>query len=1294
MGLPLLLLLAMHGPAPAAQPLDIERRVEAQAAIARVYQAHRVGARSDEELPRSVLEAQVRDYLRLSAALDQYWHTPITAEALAREMRRIESQTRMPERLAEIKHALGDDPVLFQECVVRPPLVRRLARSFFARDERIHGAVRAEIERSHDRAGRTGEIGPVEETDEAFAFVDASGARIEVPKVTWEEWWTREASRYAPASVAAAALPIASGATAVGPCTLDDQWDTGGALSLLPDARGYPVTVWTGSEMLVWGGTRNTNGEAYDPAIDSWRPLSTNGAPQARSGATGVWTGTELIVWGGYTTTVFPTQLLPSGARYAPATDTWTPLPDAGAPSGRGAHTAVWTGTEMIVWGGTPKFGDPVIGARYNRQTNAWSPMPSSGPYDGRSNHTALWTGTEMIVWGGYLNGTLDTGERFDPVASTWTSLPTTGAPASRYLHTAVWTGDAMIVWGGNNGASGAELSSGGVFRLSGWAPMSTVNAPSVRRDHTAVWTGTEMIVWGGRNNQVSLGDGGRYDPITDTWRAPPVNPINAPQARSDHRALWTGTQMIVHGGSDQYNQAIVGGARYDPLSDTWTPTARTPDERSEHTAVWTGSEMIVWGGVRRQLFPKTNNGAIYDPALDAWQPTSLAGVPAARSEHTALWTGNRMVVWGGLLANGQRTNTGGRYDPVLDAWTDTSVAGAPNARKQHVSVWTGDRMLIWGGTDSDAVPGDCLAEFAQGGARYDPVHDVWTPMTSVNEPYVRKDFDGVWTGTELVIWGGQTQVIPCTLVYLDSGGRYDPVLDRWRPTTIVGEPGPRHSHRMVWTGQEVLVWGGNVSNPGGRYDPVADAWAPMTTTGQPQRPRRLFSALWMQDRMVVWGGNTNFTGDNPYLNGNSGGRYDPATDTWSPTSFVGVPTPRWSHTAVVVGGSTMIVWGGQDHAYPTPKGEGGRYGVLPQDTDGDGTLDCEDVCPLDVANDADADGLCADVDPCPQDAANDADLDGFCESGDSCPQTYNVLQHDDDGDGAGDLCDVCPTLADPSQADSDADGRGNACDCEPEDPTDRSPVEVTGVQVARVGAAAHITWDPAAGAEAYVVSRGELGGLQAQDYGACLADHLFVRQLDDAVDPPAGVGWFYLVQGQSFDCGLGSAGYDSLERERVNTNPAACLGASYQDVHATSQQTVFGTVSGTLAATTTSDDAYETIAEETTSGSPSTRFSRLEKRFSFSVPPGSRVEVHVEGFRSASTDGDTFRFELSVDGGTSFSDLGLTLPLADDDVDRSVVLGSVPPTVVIRVLDTDRTPGHASVDTVAIDELFLRVVP
>ena len=93
-------------------------------------------------------------------------------------------------------------------------------------------------------------------------------------------------------------------------------------------------------------------------------------------------------------------------------------------------------------------------------------------------------------------------------------------------------------------------------------------------------------------------GPAGEYNPNTDTWT--PINTTNAPGARSAHTAVWTGSQMIIWGGSGNNNNPLNTGGKYNPGTNSWlaTSTTNAPAARYSHTAVWTGSEMIVWGGV------------------------------------------------------------------------------------------------------------------------------------------------------------------------------------------------------------------------------------------------------------------------------------------------------------------------------------------------------------------------------------------------------------------------------------------------------------------------------------------------------------------------------------------------------------------------------------------------------------------------------------------------------------------------------------------------------------------------
>src|SRR5262249_43065739 len=127
--------------------------------------------------------------------------------------------------------------------------------------------------------------------------------------------------------------------------------------------------------------------------------------------------------------------------------DNWAPTSIAdGVVAARYLHTAVWTGTEMIVWGGNNGPGYPPEGGRYNPATDSWTATSITNAPEPRDYHTAVWTGTQMIVWGGGAlgGGKTNTGGRYNPSTDTWTATSTNNAPVARIYHTAVWTGSEM----------------------------------------------------------------------------------------------------------------------------------------------------------------------------------------------------------------------------------------------------------------------------------------------------------------------------------------------------------------------------------------------------------------------------------------------------------------------------------------------------------------------------------------------------------------------------------------------------------------------------------------------------------------------------------------------------------------------------------------------------------------------------------------------------------------------------------------------------------------------------------
>ena len=509
------------GPTTAAG-LTFADRVAHQWAIEDVYWRHRIWPTTNAApkpplgavMSQAQLENKVEDYLRNSQALADYWQRPITADQLQAEMKRMASDTRQPEVLRELFEALGNDPFVIAECLARPVLTERLIADLSGQDKN-----------GRFESLRTAET----QMPKKVAAIDSIAEAVQVNRPYQ--------------------LPVI--ASPSGGC-IDDTWSPTNTTNA-PDGQVYPTAVWTGSEMIVWGGYDasgflvNTGGR-YNPSTDSWTATSTTNAPTARYKHTAVWTGSEMIVWGGFdNSNVFNT-----GGRYNPITDTWTATSPTNAPSARVVHTAVWAGSEMIVWGGCTFDGCPTrlnTGGRYDPGTDSWTATSTTGAPSTRGIHTAVWTDSEMIVWGGWVGNFSNTGGRYHPSTDSWTATSTINAPTARDDHTAVWTGSEMIVWGGYNGV---RLNTGGRYNpgANTWIATSLTNAPEGRIDHTAVWTGSEMIVWGGRdpNNPIWFNTGGRYNRSTNTWAT--TTTTGAPSARGSHTAVWTDSEMIVWGGT------------------------------------------------------------------------------------------------------------------------------------------------------------------------------------------------------------------------------------------------------------------------------------------------------------------------------------------------------------------------------------------------------------------------------------------------------------------------------------------------------------------------------------------------------------------------------------------------------------------------------------------------------------------------------------------------------------------------------------------------------------------------
>ena len=359
---------------------------------------------------------------------------------------------------------------------------------------------------------------------------------------------------------------------------------------------------------------------------------------------------------------------------------------------------------------------------------------------------------------------------------------------------TAVIVASVALVGGGQRSArtTGPALAvpgSANWTRLPG-API----AP--RSEYVAVWTGKKMIVWGGYSNP-TYGDGAAYDPATRTWTKIAASPL---AGRDLPVTVWTGKDMLIFGGSGP-SGAYSDGAAYDPAANTWRKLAPIPRSLggnltgSGSYAVWTGKVMVAWGFFGNGGGPRGGGSlaaATYDPAANSWTTGTVAPAQASLSGD-AFWTGKEMIVWG-YVSPGHLQ--GLAYDPATRKWSTLPASPLGSAgRDSMLAVWTGKYLVVGGGDSSTGLQKDAAA--------YDPATNSWKRL-----PDAPVGFEG--NGTAPDIWTGSTVI---TIEDGVRGGR--PLsLDLTTRTWSLGPKAPvprRQEAHELWTGSQVLVWGGGV---------------------------------------------------------------------------------------------------------------------------------------------------------------------------------------------------------------------------------------------------------------------------------------------------------------------------------------------------------------------------------------------------------------------------------------------------------------------------------------------------
>jgi hypothetical protein len=322
----------------------------------------------------------------------------------------------------------------------------------------------------------------------------------------------------------------------------------------------------------------------------------------------------------------------------------WRRLPAAPSPAPVALTVSVWTGRKMVIFGRAypkPPLGIDVAAA-YTPATNTWRRLvPLKGPAGNlQGEYHAVWTGKEMLVLGPF------DFQAYDPATDHWRrpAPPPTAVDGAGLV---VWTGKEMIDWGG--GCCGDAFSAG----------------------------------WG-------------FSPVTNRWRKLPASPLAPSQSPS---GVWTGHELIVLvSGTDPdgkpYPASLARMAAYNPVSDSWRRLASLPVPRFGARVVWDGHEMLVIGGVGApevgKPAPPAKVGFAYNPTTNRWR--QVAPMPTGRTNFPAVWTGRRLLIWGGSTPP-----AGLAFDPMANRWS--ALPQAPlTGRTSLTAVWTGRAMILWGG--------------------------------------------------------------------------------------------------------------------------------------------------------------------------------------------------------------------------------------------------------------------------------------------------------------------------------------------------------------------------------------------------------------------------------------------------------------------------------------------------------------------------------------------------------------------------------------------------------------------
>ena len=316
-----------------------------------------------------------------------------------------------------------------------------------------------------------------------------------------------------------------------------------------------------------------------------------------------------------------------------PRPGSWRQVPAAPL-AARGGHAMVWSGDEVLVWGGFDWYGRPLTdGAAFDPEAGVWSMLPENTAHNAAV--AAVWTGRHMV--------TVSPTEtyRFEPSDRVWRRAPALPVPDGHRLTDVMGAGSSVVAVTEPRVRDGSAA----VFVLEDaadrWRRLPDPPLP-VSSGHVVLADDEKVHILGRPVEDAQTASATlRISQDNPRWK-----PTGAPPGLEDRLlrklvgAAHDGIVLWGASGDGGDNYAAVrdddGWRRLDPgpLPTTWAADS-----------IWMGDRLLVWDRL-------ANRGMTLDPTSNRWTPLSRPPV-AAQLPRPAVWTGSSLFVWGAFGAGG-----------------------------------------------------------------------------------------------------------------------------------------------------------------------------------------------------------------------------------------------------------------------------------------------------------------------------------------------------------------------------------------------------------------------------------------------------------------------------------------------------------------------------------------------------------------------------------------------------------------------------------------------------------------